>query len=257
MKYILAIISIIFLFLTTNLFAYHQSFLNLVAPSELGDLQTEIGIAHRFYGAYDDKPLDNFFGLDNGANVSVFLRQALLYKTELKLAYIRLNKEYTIDVTNRFTPDEYPVQAQANIGYFSFVDPFDIEKRHKNLMFSVAVQNKPLLNRIVFNTNLGYDSEYDRIVNGFGIGINATDKMTFLGEYYPVWDRDSAPQNIKILQGKYDCYSMGIKLDTYGHQFMFMLSNNEKMTPKQLSMGTIYKKDLKIGFNIQRKMEFF
>jgi len=248
---------IITLFLLVNLYGYQQSFLNLVSPSELQNLETEIGISHRFNGKFDDKPLDTMFGLDSGANVAVHLRQALPRNFELKLGFIRTNHEYQVELSNHFTPVDFPVQAQAGIQYFSFQDIFDPALRHKNLLYQLSLQNKPILDRLILNINLGYDSEYKRLGNGFGIGLKATDKMTLIGEYYPVWDRDSAPQKVKIMLGKYDCYAMGVKLDTYGHHFMFMLSNNEKITPRHLSMGSYFKKDLKLGFNIQRQMNFF
>jgi len=251
------ILLIISLFFAFNLFGYQHSFLNLVSPSELQDLQTEVGISHRFNGPYDDRPLDNAFGMDLGANIGIQLRQALMYKTELKLGYIRTNHESVIEISNRFTPDAFPVQAAANLQHFSYRDPFDYASRHDNLMLLLAVQNKPVFDMLSMNVNLGYDMQHKRLVNGFGIGLKPVDNITLIGEYYPVGDRKSAPKEVKDLLGKYNCFAMGVKLDTYGHHFMFMLSNNDSMAPRELSMGTYVKKDLKLGFNIQRQMNFF
>jgi hypothetical protein len=68
--------------------------------------------------------------------------------------------------------------------------------------------------------------------------------------------KDKATDDLQNSLRKHDSYSIGIKADTYGHQFMFMLGNNEDMTPRQIVHGS-KTRDLKLGFNVQRHLDFF
>jgi hypothetical protein len=232
--------------------AYERDFLNLVSPSELDNWENEVTISHRFLGAVDDKPFDTFFGMDVGANTGIFLRKKFVYNLEAKAGYTRLKKMYHLEGSYKFTPMEFPVQAQVNIRYFSF-DEISQDKRRNNFQYLLAIQNDPLMDRIIFNTNIGYDGYYERIVNGFGLGVILLDNLTLLGEYYPVWDRDSATDRVRKYMGDYDAFAIGIKLDTYGHQFTFLLGNASGFSPREQSLGTNDKNDLKFGFNLQRR----
>lgn len=248
-------VTLLFTFFIISLYGYENSFFGLVSPTQLNDWEAEISIRHRFRGAFDEEPFDTFFGMNTGANVALFYRQAFIRKLELKLGYIKDNNEYTTDASWCFTPSDFPVQAQTNIEYFSYQDFINPEERHKNFLFLLAAQNKPLYDRLILNANIGYDTEEERFVSGFGAGVIILPALTYMFEYYPVWDRDSATGNLQYLLRKHDCFSTGIKLDTYGHHFMFILGTNEGMTLRQSTMGS-YLKDLKFGFNVQRQLYY-
>jgi hypothetical protein len=252
-KFIILLVIALF---ALELTAYQNSFLNLVSPTELGAWESEISIAHRFRGKINEEPLDTFFGMDGGAGVGLFYRQAFIRRIEFKAGYIFDNKEYVADASWSFLPYEYPVQAQADMQFFSF-EKYDFDSndllRQNNLLLMLSAQNKPLYNRIFFNANLGYDLEDERVVSGLGIGVLALPSLTVLGEYYPVWDRNSAPSSLNL--GKHDSYALGLKLDTYGHHFMFSLGNSDAVNLRKLSTGSL-DRDLRFGFNIQRHMNF-
>ncbi|MBN2830553.1 MAG: hypothetical protein JXR56_09565 [Candidatus Cloacimonetes bacterium] len=248
----IVLISILLFWGISAIQAYEHNFLNLISPTELTDLENEITISHRFLGAVDDEPFDTFFGMDVGANTGFFLRKALIHSLEAKVGYTRLKKSYHLEASFKFTPMSFPVQAQANIRYFSF-DEVSQEKRRNNFLYLLAVQNDPLWERIILNTNIGYDGYYERLVNGFGLGVILFDNLTLLSEYYPVWDRDSASERVRTYLGDYDAFAVGLRLDTYGHQFTFLLGNGTGMSPREQSLGTNDKKDLKFGFNLQRR----
>lgn len=233
-----------------------NSFFSLISPTGLEALQSELSIQHRFRGPVDEDVWDTFFGTNRGANVALFYRQALLKQAELKFGYIKENTEYTAEASWSFLPGDYPVRAQINLQYFSYEDFFDPEERHNNVLIALALENKPLYDRFSLNLNLGYDAENERLVNGIGARIMILPSLSWLTEYYPVWDRDSAPQEVQNQIRKRDSFSTGIKLDTYGHQFLLMVGNNEAMNPRASSLGS-FTRDLKFGFNIQRRFAFF
>jgi hypothetical protein len=239
--------------LSLNLFSYQRSFFSLVSPTELGFLNGEISVQHRFRGAIDDHPADTFFGIDNGANVALCYRQAIMYGAEAKIGIIRENKEYFIDGSWHFTKQDFPVQSQVNLEYFSYKDFMNPDKRHNNILLLVAAQNKPLYDRFYLNANLGYNSEAKALGFGIGAGLKVINSLTVLGEYYPDTKNDKPADDLYNSLRKYDTFSFGVKLDTYGHQFMFMLGNNEDMNMRQIVHGSATK-DLKLGFNVQRRI---
>jgi len=250
----LLLISVLIL-LSFSLFGYQRSFFSLVSPTELGFLEGEISVQHRFRGAVDNKPFDNFFGMDSGANTALFYRQALIKRLELKLGYTRENKEYTVDASWSFLKKEFPVQMQANLEFFAYDDVFNPSERHENILLMVSAQNKPQWDRFIMNINLGFEAENTRFVTGIGVGVIILNPLTWMVEYYPVLDRNIAPNDVQVQLRKHDNWSTGIKYDTGGHQFMFMLGTSEAMTLRQSSMGS-FTKDIKFGFNVKRNIGF-
>jgi hypothetical protein len=243
--------------LFTPLLAYQNNFMNLTSPTELGNLESEISFGHRFRGVVDKDPLDSFFGMQNGATVGLFFRQKLLYNTEAKIGYNFKDKEYDLDAGWKFTPADFPVQAQLGLQYFSQeklnLNTYEFE-RVGNFLPNLAVQNLPFYDRIFINANLGYDLEDERLVTGLGLGVKVLSYLTVLGEYYPVPDRNSADNTLMIQD--HDSFLMGLKFETYGHNFMFCLGNSDGINLRQLSKGATDRK-LRFGFNVQRHLELF
>lgn len=235
----------------TTLSAYQNSSFSLFTPSSLNSGEAELNLAHRFYGVVYEEPLDTFFGMNDGANVNVSARYNIRYNLEAKAGYIRASKQYDLGVSMRLSPAEYPVQAQLDLQYFSFVQP-GLEDRRDNFLYLLSAQNKPLYGIASLALNVGYDGYYDRFVNGIGLQLKLDDRLSVIGEYYPVWDRDSAADVVKQYMGKYDAYSFGIKANTYGHHFLFSLGNGREFSPARQSMGSSSNK-LHLGFNIQRQ----
>lgn len=249
------LVLIILVFLSLNLFAYQHSFFSLVSPSELGMMDGELMIQHRFRGAVDDDAFDTFFGMDNGANVGLAYRQAFLYGLEAKAGYIRDNSEYYLEASWRFTKEEYPVHAQVGIELYSYEDFVDPDKRNSSVLVLLAAQNKPLYDRFYLNANLGYDADASALGLGIGAGVRLISSFTVLGEYYPDLKEDKATDDLQNSLRKKDSYSFGVKLDTYGHEFMFMLGNNEDMNLRQILHGSL-NSDLKLGFTVKRRFGF-
>ncbi len=242
------------LFVTTALFAYQNNGLGLVTPTSLYEDEAELSICHRFYGAIDKDIWDTFFGMNNGANIRLAYRQSLIYNIELKTAYEREQKRYEAGTSFRFTPFETFVQAQLDLSYISFIDP-GAAQRKKNFVYLLSVQNKVFRNRFSISTNIGFDAYYERLISGIGLSIILLDKMTLIGEYYPVWDRNSAANDLKELLGRYDAFAIGLRFETEGHHFVFLVSNSVAVNPFDLSIGTDQSR-LGFGFNIQRKLRY-
>jgi hypothetical protein len=242
---------------TGMLWAYQDSSPNLATPTALEDMEGEFTLNHRFYGAVDNNVGDTFFGLNSGANVGVSYRQNFRYGLEANIGKLTAKNEFYAGISYRPAPKDFIVRAQVDLQYFSFDEPSQADRR-SNMMLLISAQNKPLYDRLTLNLNIGYDAYYQRLINGLGLSIKLTDKASIIGEYYPVIDRTSANYDTRLYLGEDDVVVLGAKFDTYGHQFMFTLSNGEGMDTRHLSMGTNSPNsnpmaNVKFGFNLQRR----
>lgn len=243
---------LILLVLTTGLCAYQNSYPGLTTPTELFSKEGEFSLAHRFYGDIDKDFVDTFLGMNAGANVGVGFRYNVGYNCEVKAGYTRAIKQYDIGASYRPTPADFPVQAQLDVQLFSFKQQ-GLEDRKVNLLYLASAQTPLYLGHLSFAVNAGFDGYYERLVTGCGMQVKLTDKLTLLGEYYPVLDRNSAADVVQQYIGKYDAYSVALKMDTYGHHFIFSVGNGSGMNTRIQSLGTDSGK-LHLGFNIQRRL---
>jgi hypothetical protein len=233
--------------------AYQNSFPSLITPTELSPKEGELNLSHRFYGAVNEDPLDTFFGMNNGANVAVNARFNVMHGVELKAGFTRANKQYDLGSSWKFSPQDFPVRAQIDVQFMSFVQP-GITPRRENLMYLLSLQQeRKLWDRLAFTVNAGFDGYYERLIDGVGMQIGLTESLTLLGEYYPVLDRNSADPAVAQYLGKNDAYAIALKADTYGHHFIFSFGNSASMNPRLQSLGTDSNK-VHFGFNIQRRL---
>ncbi len=250
------VVIMIFLMLLTSLTAYENSFLNLHNPTNLEKGQGEISIKHRFYGDVTENTLDTFFGMNAGANFSLDTRYQLFPKLEMNLHYTRVKKEYQIGSSYKLEKNDIPVMAQVDITYFNFKEPNMNDDTRANFHYLLSVQNDPWLDLLAGNVNIGYDAYYERMNLGLGVLCKITEKTSLIAEYIPVLDRNTSNLKLKRYIGPDDVMNFGIKLDTYGHHFKFMISNGKDMSIHRSSLGTDSSTGWKLGFNLERRMEF-
>jgi len=240
------------IFLPLLVCAFEASSFNLKVPSNLDEGQKTVSINHRFYGDISDKPLDNFFGMDAGANVQVNFRMHLPYNSDLSMDYTRKLKEKRIGISKTFIFDEFPINSALDISYHSFKLISQEEESRNNFVYSVAFQNDPIWERVILTLNLGYDGYFERAVFGLGFAAEIREKLFFIAEYFPVLDRDDASGKLAQYIGKEDSFAFGIKLDTYGHHFKFQLSNSTEFGLRRNSLGSPVDY-LMFGFNLERR----
>lgn len=230
--------------------------INLIHPSGLKQKQAEVMIRHRFYGDITDDPLNNFLGMDAGANVSLSARYQFFRKAEAKLSHTRRKSEKILGLAYRIDVEDFPVYGQLGIDYFSYEELSQPETTRQNLFYHFSLQNEEIMDRFVATMNTAYDGYNQRLILGFGMTIKIVDSISLLGEYYPVLDRDSATEKLTHYIGDEDAFAFGVKFDTYGHQFIFLLTNTDNTGLRRASLGTTQDSYLRLGFNIQRRMEW-
>lgn len=246
----------LFLLICSTLLSYDYSMINLINPSGLKSHEVELMIRHRFYGDITDAPLDNFLGMDAGANVNLSARYQFYRKAEVKISYSRRKSEKTYGLAYRIDIEDFPVFGQVGIDYFSYAEISQPEPTRSNMFYYLALQNDEILERFVTTLNTAYDGYNERFVIGLGFTLMLVDNISLLGEYYPVLDRDTANARLAQYIGDEDAFAFGIKLDTYAHQFVFLLSNSDDVGFRRVSFGAAKDSYLRLGFNIQRRLEY-
>ena len=249
-------VTVLFLLVITSLLGYDFAMINLIHPSGLKQNQAEIMIRHSFYGDITDAPLDNFLGMDAGANVSLSGRYQFYRKTEAKFSYSRRKSEKVIGLAYRIDIEDFPVYGQLGIDYFSYEELSQPEPTRHNFLYNLSLQNEELIDRFVATINTAYDGYNQRFVFGLGMIVKIVDNISLLGEYYPVLDRDTAGEKLSQYIGDEDAFAFGLKFNTYGHQFIFLLANSDDIGLRRNSLGTAQDSHLRLGFNIQRRLEW-
>jgi hypothetical protein len=238
------------------LYCYENSMLNLFTPTGLKQGQAELMIRHRFYGDISEDPLDNFFGMDAGANVNLSGRYQFYDKAEVNFSYSRRKSEKTMGLSYLLELEDFPLFGQINLQYFSYQEEVLKEENRQNLLYSLALQHEELFDRFTATVNTAYDGYNERVILGAGLMVEVIDDLSFIAEYYPVLDRDSVSGNLTKYIGAEDAYAVGIKLDTYGHQFVFLLTNSDDIGLRRVSLGVPEDSHLRFGFNIQRRLDW-
>lgn len=210
--------------------------------------QAEFYLTHRFYGNIDDKPIQNAFGLDSGANVSIGFGARLTDRLDLLVVRNSLGKEYY--AAGKLKLAEGLALGLAAAGK---TDPAITSNQNSfvgSLIFSknlfsdnFTLQLAPILSNTInanptlaLGTSLCYSQD---LALGYLRGVE------FLGEYIPVLAGYSLP---------YPTLAFGFKIKTFGHFFTLMAANTFQNLPNNYIIGSADNR-LHFGFNIIRKFE--
>jgi hypothetical protein len=221
---------------------------NMTTPSELEARQAVFGVYHRFHGKIDDKPAENFLGMDQGANVVVGLRFSPGWGVEAK-AFRRLvyPKETILGISAVHAIPGLPMKAQLDIQTFSNLKSYATDDRKSDWFGLISLQSAPLLNRITPVFNVGLDHLSEHTGTALGVSIRVLENLHIQGEYSLLTDKEEADFT--------NSYSVGLRLLTYGHHFTFIAGNNQEIGPRHFMLGSP-SDDLYFGFNILRILDF-
>ncbi len=134
-------------------------------------------------------------------------------------------------------------------------------QQYAQLMFNVLLGERLALGVVptVLRNPTIEDADSETVfVLGLHGQVYVSDKLSFLGEWIISEDR-SNPQHADPNAQAHDSGSFGIEIETRGHFFKVVLSNQQLMNPTQVLGGTAYEfkpGEWRVGFNIQRKLIF-
>jgi len=249
------IIPLICLLTLAGAFALEKSMLSLKLPSELDARQAQFFFQHRFYGKIDEKPLDTFFGMSEGANARLGFRVRLVKNVEVVVSHVFRDNEYALAAGYAFSVPGLPVFGQVDAEVFTnkryyFIMDGVIQKRKRFAAFRFDLTSNAILKLLTPVVNLGYDTDRKRTGLGLGLDIAITPKYSLIGEYYPRLKKDGYEDG-----QMFDSFAVGLKVQTYGHHFLFHIGNNTEIGTRKLMAGSTVN-DLFFGFGIQRLLEF-
>jgi hypothetical protein len=242
-------------FLSITLLAYPLGMSGIRAPSPMNQFATEFEFQHRFYGDILDTN-STFLGMDQGANANLELSFYPIKGLSISVSRISSGKETHLGVSYSHTFRK--IYLKARVGFDIYTYPNDT--RYWGYFPNFTVQTEPILGRIEPFLTLGYDSDMDGIFN-WGVGLSVTvlkdfyyfTEIALIGEYHPHprgvgYIPELRPEGI---------YLFGIGASTYGHQFLFTLSNTTNLGARQLMYGRVRYMDdvgfeLRFGFTIRR-----
>lgn len=241
--------------LLENIIAYEeQSAFNMKSPTGIEPGQSELKIQHRFYGKINEEPLKTLFGMYTGANVGLGIRYVVLSGLEIDADYTNYNKESTFGASYTYLFPLIMLRSQVGFSYYGY-ETYNLDvnqdERVNNIFTFLSLQSEPMLKRFLPILNISYDLGEQYLGLGFGANfiilerVGTLRKMILIGEYFP-----SKKDN-----GNKNCYSFGLRLETYGHHFDFLLGNSSEIGIRRLMLGTTRQEGLYFGFNIKRLID--
>jgi hypothetical protein len=243
-------LTVVLLLIPALCLPYERSMLGLTVPSTLETGQMEFSLQHRFFGEVADDPLGTFFGMDLGANVQLMLRGPVWRRLEINAAYIRDYSEYLLGASYTWAVPRLYHDVRADVQFFTYRES-ELETRKEGLFYLLVLQTHPLAERFAPAVNLGYDGYNDRLGLGFGASFDILERLVVQAEYYPVAGRDADEVDFDSAVRPKNYYSFGFTVKTWGHHFVFLLSNGYIISTRRLMLGA-ESNDLYFGFNLQR-----
>jgi hypothetical protein len=165
------------------------------------------------------------------------------------------DNEYALAAGYAFTVPGLPLRGQIDAEIFTnkrfyFVADGVIQERKRFTAFRLDLASKPILEHLSPVVNVGYDTDRKKAGLGLGLDLAITPKYSLIGEYYPRLKKDENTDG-----PMFDSFAVGLKVQTYGHHFLFHVGNNTQIGTRRLMAGSAAK-DLFFGFGIQRLLEF-
>jgi hypothetical protein len=174
-----------------------------------------------------------------------------------------LEKEHTLGAGYAFGLPGIPLRGQLDLQWvscmrFSFTDAGLAEKRENFLFSQVDISGVFWSGRLTPAVNVGYDADSEKWGLGAGLNVGITGPIGLVFEYFPRLQTDANA-------GLDDAFFLGIKVQTYGHHFLFQVGNSTDIGTRRLMAGAPHSvetaegtktRPLYLGIGIQRLLEF-
>jgi hypothetical protein len=223
---------------------YEGGLPNMISPYLIEPGNTEFQIQHRFLGDAFDDVIDDFFGADMGANISLGLRSFITPGVEMDLTHVRTGGEYTAGAGYNGSLSGSPVDFHVSAHWYS--TEITVDERESGFFALASLEAGRLGDVVVLAVNFGRDFREERTILGFGADAALNESVSIQGEYWPARDGgDDYPAD------SLDSWCAGTRINTWGHQFGLVLGNSWALGPRSLASGTA-SDDLHLGITIRR-----
>ena len=235
---------------------------NLPTAETLAEGAWLFEIAHRFLPPVS-RGASALWGLDGGGTIRLGLNYSL--SNDVMLGLVRSNFEDNLELNAKFAAyeggsDALPFKLGVMAGVASNTDPSLVEGAEDNevqlygqLMLNVLVGDRLAIGVVptyLRNPRIrDFDSE-----NAFVLGLHGqvyvTGSLSFLAEWIVSEEQAENPN---------DGGTFGVELETRGHFFKILLTNQTRLNPTQVLGGTPFDfqpDEWRLGFNITRILPF-
>lgn len=194
--------------------------------------------------------------MEGTANVGFGFRTPILRNLEVVASYTFFEREYTLGAGYSFLESRAPIKGQIDFQYYTYKRVYyspetGVTQARKNFLYAqIDFSAKPVLGLAAPVVNLGYDTDTERIGCGLGLDVGLSQKFSLIGEYFPrLWKKNYTDRQM------FDTFAFGLKIQTWGHHFLFMLGNSTEIGTRRMMQGSNVE-DLFLGITIQRLLEF-
>ena len=231
---------------------FENPMLNMTVPSGLESGQSYLMINVKPAQTLRDYPKDDLYAiLDKGVNAGIEFRYMAGLNIEAKAGYITGNREQYAGLSYTLPAPKLFFNSQLDMQFFSYKESQG-SRYDQNLFYLLSLQSVPLLDeRLAISADLGYDGFNGHIGLGLGASYEIRTHVRVLAEYYPVFKGGDPGAVI----GSTGCYSVGLKFDTFGHQFIFKVGNSGEIGTRRMMLGT-YTQDVFVGITVMRLIAF-
>ncbi len=225
-----------------------------------GDLEFEI--SHRFLPTLKDG-YKSLFGFDGPVNIRLALGYAVT--DDLVLTLGRSNIDDNLELKSKYKLFQYsndflPLVVAVTGGIAWNTEPIGRSAAdNRNYQYFGQVVFNTLINKKVgigfvpsylYNSNIYRSDTRYSITTGFNLQYYVSDLLSIMAEFNPTfWG----------YRNRYDTSALGIELETGGHFFKIVLTNNSRLNTSQFLAGAdkeFDKGEWMIGFNITRLLKF-
>lgn len=239
---------LLFLMLPVMLFAYESVFQELMVPVSRHFISGDFRIQYKSYGPINTSdPLGSI--IDNGANCFTSANFYLFMGLDAGMSFTSSRMEYAVSGGYSYSPPLFPVAFKLNVEYINFENTALMQREHSVFPSFSAYMN--LFNIIKPGLMAGYDTYTKNIGAGAGIILavpfmyNYSEEFGIFAEYYPYFDDMSS-----------SVYIAGMFTRTWGHQFIFSVSNSNEMGMRRMTMGAILPDEMYFSIAIRREIKF-
>ena len=229
--------------------------INLPTTLRLPRHKSGFRVTHRFarpLGSGDfGSLLEDFFGLDSGAQIGLEFRYSLIRKSQLG---IHRTSDRTIEFFGQYDLIDQDDDTAFGLAAYASIDGTNNFRDSYTPGFGAIVSHEFGNHGAVYampmflnNSNLlpaGEGDENDTFLIGLGVRLRLRPTVYVLAEYTP---------RVAGYKPREDLLSFGIEKRAGGHSFQLNFHNGFGTTMGQIARGGISNDDWFIGFNISRK----
>ncbi|MFZ1290330.1 MAG: DUF5777 family beta-barrel protein [Melioribacteraceae bacterium] len=234
----------------------HSISLPTTETHQKGNIEFEI--SHRFIPTLSDG-IDALYGFDGPVNIKLSLGYAVSDYFVATIARSNVDDNLLLKAKYQFFQfdnDVFPFQFALEGGAAWNTDPIGRKsddnrnfQYYGQLIFNSLIKNKIGLGFVPtysYNSHVYCPEKQYSFTFGTYLQYYLTNLWSVLAEWNPT---------VSGFRNKYNSLSFGFELETGGHFFKIILSNNTALNPTQFTTGAdlpISLKNMRIGFNITR-----